>query len=178
VIAAELIARLEACPKGKEGWKEFEDVCIATLKHLFVPPLALPMVQPSTRSGTDRRDAIFPNRQGGQPNNWGHLHRELEARLIVVECKNYDGILVGKQEVEQVRGYMRKKMGNLALVCSRSLPDEGAHIKRNSIFSEEGKVILFITVHHLKEMIFIKERGEDPSDLIIDLVERFYVQYE
>jgi len=27
-------------------------------------------------------------------------------------------------------------------------------------------------------MLFIKERGEDPSDLIMDLVERFYVQHE
>jgi hypothetical protein len=37
---------------------------------------------------------------------------------------------------------------------------------------------LFVTVDHLKEMLFIKERGEDPSDLIMDLVERFYVQHE
>jgi len=57
-------------------------------------------------------------------------------------------------------------------------PDRSAHIKRNTIFSEDGKVILFVTVAHLKEMLFIKERGEDPSDLIMDLVERFYVQHE
>jgi len=27
-------------------------------------------------------------------------------------------------------------------------------------------------------MLFIKERGEDPSDLVMDLVERFYLQHE
>jgi len=27
-------------------------------------------------------------------------------------------------------------------------------------------------------MLFIKERGEDPSDLIMDMVERFYIQHE
>jgi hypothetical protein len=57
-------------------------------------------------------------------------------------------------------------------------PDNGAHIKRNSIFSEEQKVILFLTTEHLIEMLAIKERGEDPSDLILDLLERFYIQHE
>ena len=32
--------------------------------------------------------------------------------------------------------------------------------------------------NHLKEMSRIKERGEDPADLIIDLIEEFYLQLE
>ncbi len=51
-------------------------------------------------------------------------------------------------------------------------------IKRNTIYSEEHKVILFVTTDHLIEMLAIKERGEDPSDLIMDMVERFYMQHE
>lgn len=176
--AAALIQRLESCPPGANGWREFEEVCIDTLKYLFVPPLAEPIVQGRTYSGTDRRDAIFPNRDDGKSNNWGRLHRELQARLVLVEFKNYDNEVVGKEEVNQARNYLTKPMGKLALICSPVLPDRSAHIKRNTIFSEDGKVILFVTVAHLKEMLFIKERGEDPSDLIMDLVERFYVQHE
>ena len=63
------------------------------------------------------------------------------------------------------------------MICSK-VPDNGAHIQRNTIFSRHGKVILFLTKEHLKEMLFIKERGEDPSDLIVDLVEKFYLQHE
>jgi len=40
------------------------------------------------------------------------------------------------------------------------------------------KVILFVTKENLKEMLFIKERGDDPADLIVDLVEWFYLQHE
>jgi hypothetical protein len=40
---------------------------------------------------------------------------------------------------------------------------------------EEGKVILVVTSEQLIEMLFIKERGEDPS---IDMIERFYLQHE
>ena len=69
-------------------------------------------------------------------------------------------------------------MGKLAIIVCSKLPNEAAHIKRNTIFSGEGKVILFITKDELEEMIYIKERGEDPADLIIDLVEYFYLQHE
>jgi len=51
-------------------------------------------------------------------------------------------------------------------------------IKRNTIFSEEGKVILFITKDKLEEMLYIKERGDDPGDLIMDEIEWFYLQHE
>jgi hypothetical protein len=35
-----------------------------------------------------------------------------------------------------------------------------------------------MTTEQLIEMLFIKERGEDPSDLIIDIIELFYLQHE
>lgn len=178
ITAVTLIRRLETCPSGTAGWKQFEDVCIDTLKCLFVPPLIEPIVQGRTYSGIDRRDAIFPNRNDDHHGNWSRLQRELQARLILVEFKNYDTEDVGKDEVNQVRNYLTKPMGRLAIICSPRLPDRSAHLKRNAVFSEDGKVILFVTVEHLKEMLFIKERGEDPSDLVVDLVERFYVQHE
>ena len=73
---------------------------------------------------------------------------------------------------------MKQTMGRLGFICSNRTPNKAAHIKRNSIFNEDGKVILFVTVAHLKEMLLIKERGEDPSDLLMDLLEEFYVQHE
>jgi hypothetical protein len=176
---ASLVKRFESCPLGAAGWRQFEDVCIDTLKFLFVPPLIEPIVQGRTHSGIDRRDAIFPNRNDGQQNNnWSRMLRELQARMVLVEFKNYDLEEIGKDEVNQARNYLTKPMGKLAIICSPRLPNRSAHIKRNGIFSEDGKIILFVTVEHLKEMLFIKERGEDPSDLIMDLVERFYIQHE
>jgi hypothetical protein len=49
---------------------------------------------------------------------------------------------------------------------------------RVSVKGCSPKVILFFTVENMKEMLFIKERGEDPSDLIMDMIERFYLQHE
>ncbi|MEZ5941951.1 MAG: hypothetical protein R3C18_11205 [Planctomycetaceae bacterium] len=174
----DLRKRLKACPAGTGGWKQFEDICIDTLTYLFVPPLTPPKIQPRTFSGIDRRDAVFPNRNFAGDNNWGYLYQELGARLILFEFKNYDKTEIGKDETNQTRNYLTKGMGRLGIMCCNRKPNDAAHIKRNSIFSEDEKVILFITVDNLLEMIDIKERGEDPSDFILDLVERFYLQHE
>lgn len=174
----ELRHRLDLCPAGIKGWKEFEDICIDTLRYLFVPPLTEPLIQSRSYSGIDRRDAVFPNRNIGLNNNWGKLYQELQARMILFEFKNFDCDEIGKEEINQARNYLTKPMGRLGIVCCNRLPNHAAHIKRNSIFSEEEKVLLFLTIENLKEMLSIKERSEDPSDLIIDMVERFYLQHE
>jgi len=148
------------------------------LRFLFIPPLKEPLLQPRSYSGIDRRDAVFPNRNLELGNNWGHLYRELGARLVLFEFKNYDVNEIGKDEVNQTLNYLSRPMGRLAIMCCNRLPNRAAHIRRNSIYSEDQKVILFLTTDNLIEMLAIKERGEEPSDLILDLVERFYVQHE
>lgn len=172
------VDRLMSCPVGSDGWKEFEDICLEILTYLFVPPLAEPKIQPRTYSGIERRDAAYPNRNFDSATGWGLLWHELDARMILFEFKNYDQIEIGKDEVNQTRNYMREPMGRLAIIVCSKLPNEAAHIRRNTIFSTEGKIILFLTKDHLKEMLYIKERGEDPTDLIVDLVEWFYLQHE
>jgi hypothetical protein len=176
--STQLLKRLHACPGGQAGWHAYEDICIEILTFLFVPPLTKPKIQPRTLSGIDRRDAIFPNRNITRDNNWGQLYRELGARMILAEFKNFDSTDIGKEEINQARNYLTPTMGRLAIVCCNKIPNEAAHIKRNTIFSEEKKVILFLTPDDLREMMFIKERGEDPADLIIDKLEWFYLQHE
>lgn len=173
-----LRARLQSCPPGLPGWKAFEDVCIETLTYLLVPPLGAPKIQARTYSEIDRRDAIFANRNHEGTGNWPHLYKELGARMVLFEFKNYDNSEVGKDEVNQTRNYLTAPMGKLAVLCVNKKPNHSAHVKRNTIYSEEKKVILFLTPDELIEMIAIKERGDDPADLLMDLVELFYIQHE
>jgi len=173
-----LRAQLGAVPRGVSGWRQFEDVATEVLRHLFVPPLADPILQARSYSGIDRRDVIFPNRNHGMPNHWGRLLQELEARMVLFEFKNYDSEEVGKDEVNQTRNYLTRPLGRLALIVSTKEPNHAAHVKRNTVYSEDGKVIVFLNVEHLEEMLYMKERGEEPADLIMDAVERFYIEWE
>ena len=170
--------RLDAVPHGISGWRHFEDVGTDALTHLFVPPLADPIPQARSYSGLDRRDAIFPNRNYGVNNHWGRLLHELEARMILVEFKNYDSQQLGKDEVNQTRNYLTKPLGRLGLIVSTKGPSHAAYLKRNSVYNEERKVIVFLSVEHLKEMLHMKECGKDPTDLVMNKIERFYIEWE
>jgi len=174
----QLVKRLNDCAAGHAGWAEFENVCIEILTFLFVPPLSPPKIQPRTYSQIDRRDAVFPNREDIGSGVWAKIYRELNARLILFEFKNYDLTEIGKDEVNQTRNYLTPAMGRLAIMCTNKMPNEAAHLKRNTIYSDDKKVILFITKDKLEEMLYIKERGDDPGDLIMDEIEWFYLQHE
>lgn len=179
----DFIMALDNCPLGNAGWVQFENLCTDILSFLFVPPLSQPNRQARTYSGVNRRDAVYPNRnitQNSSPNssNWHHLYLELNARMILVEYKNYDSAEIGHEEVNQTRNYLTNPMGKLALMVCSKQPNESAHRQRNTVYTQDEKVIIFLYKEHLKEMLAIKERGEDPSDLVIDLVERFYIQHE
>jgi len=178
------IQQLDDCPLGTAGWSQFETICTEILKFLFVPPLNNPSRQGRTYSGVNRMDAIFPNRNitsndNNDSKNWHHLFLELNARMVLFEFKNYNNTEIGHEEVNQTRNYLTEPMGKLAIMVCSKLPNESAHRQRNTIYStNEKKVILFLTKDHLKEMLIMKDRGEQPSDLIVDLIEKFYIQHE
>ncbi len=179
----DFIQNLDACPLGNAGWSQFEELCTDILNFLFVPPLNPPRRQCRTYSGVNRRDAIFPNRNISpspalNARNWYHLFVELDARMILFEYKNYDSTDIGHEEVNQTRNYLTNPMGRFGIMVCSKAPVDSAHRQRNSVFTNDRKVIIFITKDHLKEMLAMKERGDEPSDLVIDLVEQFYIQHE
>ena len=176
--ANEFIRRLHACPPGRPGWREFEDICAEIITFLFVPPLPEPYRQPRTESGNDRRDYVLSNRQANAANNWGQLLYDHNARLIPVEFKNYDAEEIGKDETYQARNYLKDHIGDLAILCCNKEPSQSALQARRSIFGGEHKLVLFITTADLEEMLRMKERGEDPSDLLIDLRDRFVLRFD
>jgi len=98
--------------------------------------------------------------------------------MILVEFKNYDKSDIGPEQVAETSGHLRKAWGRLAIMCCTKQPTQTACRRRNTIYSDEQKLILFITSADLKEMLDIKDRGEDPSDFIIDSVEAFYLQHD
>jgi hypothetical protein len=169
---------LAACPPGRPGWQQFEDVALAALCHLLVPPLTPPRVQERSFSGIDRRDAVFPNRITDTAHPWGLLRHDHDARFVLVEFKNYDKDEIGKEEVDQTRCYMKPTLGGLSIMVCNKPPHESALIRRNIVFNQEKKVILFLTTSHLLEMLDIKDRGDDPSVFILDAVDSFLIQHE
>ena len=180
---ADLAMALDACPVGMAGWRQFEKICTEILEYLFTPPLGKPIEQAHTYSGVNRRDVVFPNRmieEGHTPaeKNWHLLYKEHDSRLVLFEFKNYDATEIGHEEINQTANYLTKTIGRLGIVVGSKLPNDSAHHQRNTINTNDHKEILFLTKVHLKEMLDMKARGDEPSNLIVDLEELFYVQHE
>ena len=180
---AELKKKLDECPSGIKGWKQFEDICTEILEYLFCPPLKKPKEQIRTLSGVSRRDMIFPNRNIDVGNtlaeeNWHLLLVELDARMILFEYKNYGKSELGPNAVIQASDYLTETIGRLGIIVSTKKPNDSALQKRNTIYSNYKKVILFLTKADLKEMLDMKERGDEPSEFIVDKEELFFLQHE
>lgn len=169
---------LSHCPPGRPGWRAFEDAALATLCHPFVPPLVRPLVQIRSFSGLDRRDAVFPNRVVDTGTAWGLMRHDYDAKLILFEFKNYDKDHIGKEEIDQAQNYLKNSMGKLAVICSNKPPRRPAYARRNAIYSETKKIILFITTANLGEMLDMKDRGDDPSEFILDCIDDFLIRHE
>ena len=176
------VDRLYSCPLGEEGWTSFEDVCIEILTYLFVPPLNIPRIQARTLSGTSRRDAAFPVRKTNveQNKSWNQLIIDYNCRILLFEFKNYNKTKLSKKDVIQIFSYMREPMGRLSILISNKKVSRRSHIyiQRNTIYNEHKKLILILDKENLKEMLFRKERGEDPADVLLDETESFMLENE
>jgi len=168
-----ILAKIRA---GIRGWKQFENVCIEILNFLFIPPLGSPKIRARSFSGIDVRDAIYPNR--APDGAWKYYRQELDAKYVVFDFKNYDKEDLNKDDVNQVRNYLKKTLGRFGFLCSTKPPTQSALLARNQAYAEEKKVILFLTTTDLVEMMRRKCRGEDSCDVIPDLLDEFYICYE
>lgn len=171
----DLIERLKQCQPGKQDCYKYEDVCIEILTKVFVPPLKSPKIQARTLNGLERRDTLFSLR--GTKQDWEEIRQEFEANFLLCEFKNYVASF-NKDEVNQTRNYLRKDIGRLGIIFSRKGASESAKSMRNSVYSQERKVILFFEDQHLIELLRMKETGQNPLDLIQDAIEDFLISYE
>jgi HJR/Mrr/RecB family endonuclease len=174
-----MISDMKDCPEGKEGWKDYENICINILNYLFVPPLKKPKIQSRTESGLDIRDALYPNRCDHP--NWQFIRSDYDAKYIVVEFKNYsankEGSEIDKEVVNQVRNYLKQTIGRIAFICSKKKPNSSGIEAQKQAFIEDNKLILFLNNEQLIEMLMRKYQNEEPSDIILDLIDEFNLNF-
>jgi hypothetical protein len=174
-----LISRLKECPEGKVGWKDYENICIDILNYLFVPPLKEPKIQSRTESGIDMRDALYPNRC--EHPNWKFIRNDYDAKYILFEFKNYStsdgGSAIDKDVVNQVRNYLKQTIGKIGFVCSKKEPSHSGLEARKQAYIDDKKLIIFLNNEQLMEMLMRKYRKEEPSDIILDLIDEFNLNF-
>jgi len=162
--AQELLIRLAEVPTGRDGWRGFEDVVVEILSFVFTPSLGIPTQQTRSDDGLDIRDAIFPIKRDHW--FWNELRVSCRTRFLVVESKNREEA-PGQREVESLQQYLyTKAMRTVGLLVARLPPTRTALLARRRAWVESDKMILFLSIDDLAELVLARERGEDAEELL------------
>lgn len=161
-IGDRLIKRLESCPKGMEGWKQYEDLGSEIFHYLFENTFRnyTYEYQSSTSDGTQRRDLVVNNTYKDTTCFWQLVKNDYNTNLIIVDFKNYreelnsDGFYIPTK-------YLNSVVGNFVIVFSRLGLDETARKVQQRLLSEK-KLVLCLSDSDLINMINQKMNGQEP----------------
>lgn len=171
-VARDLIRRLNVCPKGKQGWVEFQDLCKEILVHLFIPPLVGPFIQSRTESGLHVRDLIF-DIPYSVTNFWGYIRDKFESSALVVECKNYASRIEGNQIVISSKYLGKNRLGRFGIVFSRLEPASSATKEMRRLWLDDNKLVLCLIDDDLTRMLELKEKNRKPEIVIDKAIHEF-----
>ena len=171
--ATRFIERLGACPKGKEHWVEFQDLCKEILSHLFVPPLVEPFEQSRTETGLHVRDLIFDIPYSVRNNFWAYIRDKFDSLALVVECKNYSSPIEGNQIVISSKYLGKNKLGRFGIVFSRLEPAKSAIGEMKRLWREDDKLVLCMMDAHLIKMLKLKGQNKEPEIEIDNTIREF-----
>ncbi len=166
-----LCAALKAIPKGKKGWRLYEQHCEQILRFLFPADLSGWHKQKRTDDGLNRFDYVCRIRPTTE--FWKFLLDHLGSRYILFEFKNYRGTVKQSQILTTEKYLLEKGLRRVAIVFTRDGADKGALFMTQGAMREHGKLMLVVSDDDLCRMLRLKQSGADPTDFLFELADRF-----
>jgi hypothetical protein len=169
--ATQLKSKLAKCVPGKLSWKDHQNICREILSYTLVPPLLDPSEETTTADRSQRRDLIFhiPYDVKGF---WAHIQMNYKSLALIVDCKNYAGLLPENQITITAKYLNEKGLGLFGIILCRRGLSESAKRTQERLW-EDGKMLLALDDHDLENMLSLKEAGEDPSKVIDNAMRTF-----
>lgn len=157
-----LIKKLNECPKGKEGWKMYEDIGGEIFNFLFADTFRNYTFeyQSTTTDGIFRRDMVVNNTYKESPCFWQLVKDDYNSNLIIIDFKNYQHQL-NQDEFYNPSKYMNKLSGNFGIILSRDGLNDSAK-KFQMKLLEENKLLLCLSDANLIDLINQKTNGQNP----------------
>lgn len=165
---------LLSCAFGKEYFAQYEQIGTQALTWLFSHTLGPAREQTSTKDGVQRRDVVYRNLQGTP--FFRRVASRFEADFLIVDFKNY-AKPIGAAVIESVAKYANKALGRFLLLLSRKGAASGGRRAQERIFRDSGAVVLVLSDEQLLEMVARKERGENPEDVLEDILDELLLRF-
>lgn len=157
-----LIKRLRNCPKGAEGWKQYENIGGEIFHFLFENTFRnyTYEYQSTTSDGTQRRDLVVNNTFKDSSYFWQLAKSDYHSSIIVVDFKNYREAMNSDSFYIPTK-YLNSTVGNFVIVFSRCGLDDTAKKVQQRLLAEK-KLVLCLTDTDLISMINQKMNGQEP----------------
>lgn len=165
--------RLEACPAGLDHFDQYERLGTEIWEYIFEGKLGRAKVQRTTSDRVQRRDSLFPNHRTSR--FFQRVFDRFDADFIIVDFKNY-GNPVTSDEIEDVGNYANDAIGKFVVAVTRQGGGSAAmnaQVRR----LRDGVAIITVSDAQMLEMILRKERGENPEDVLSDLLDELLIKY-
>lgn len=170
-LAEKYMKQLENCKAGKfkGADKKYEAICTEVVKVLFDSEFFKVSEQHRTNDDMFRMDLLCSLK--GTTEFWKFLISFYHTKFVVFEYKNYS------ECISQNLIYITEKylfpvaLRNVAFIISRKGFDQNAEKAALGCLRESGKLIVSLNDDDLITMLSMKEKGEEPSDFLLDKVE-------
>ena len=177
-ITTELMKRLNDCVAGMKGAFEFEDICFDLLKYVFSDDLSLWKKQAKSNDGLFRFDLLCRIKDNNSKTFWSMVEKFFNSKYVVFEYKNYSKEIKQNQIYTTERYLYRKALRSVAIIIAKNGYDEHAQWAAKGSLRENGKLIIIITVENMKKMYKLKVDQSDPSEVLLEILDRMLEELE
>lgn len=123
----ELHDRLSTCPRGEDGWRDYEDICKDILEFSLKDCFRFFGIdtQHVSWDGHQRMDILIDNHPANPTGFWHEVQvsRVYGADKIIFECKNYSKGVEAEQ-VLQVKSYDIANAKSFRVILTREMPKQ------------------------------------------------------
>lgn len=170
----ELCEKLKKIVRGREGWREYEDACAEIIRYLFPNDLEGWHEQEGTDDGLNRYDLVCRIRPTTE--FWRFLIDHLDSRYVVFEFKNYADEINQSQILTTEKYLLERGLRRVAIIMARAGADANAVRMTKGAMREHGKLILIIDDEKTCRMLHMRDRGDDPTDLLFEVADDFLLK--
>ena len=171
-LVEKYIQKLETCKPGKleKADKEYESICTEIIRYLFGTEFFRMSEQHRTEDEMFRMDLLCSLK--GTTEFWKFLISFYRTKFVVFEYKNYTDCIPQNLIYITEKYLFPVALRNVAFLISRKGFDSNAEKAALGCLKESGKLIISLDDNDLIKMLAMKETGEEPSDYLLDKVER------
>lgn len=169
-----LCHKLQQIKMGRNYAYDYEDHIKKIIEYLFDSNLDTPKKQVKSSDNINRYDLISRIKLENL-GFWKFIQDRLNCQYIIFECKNYSKTITQGEILTTEKYLLPKALRSVSIIFSRKGANKNAIKFAEGALRENGKLIIVIDDDVVCHMLKRKDSGDDPSDVLFDLADEFFM---